>query len=69
MNYIDKDVNRENINNKIQLLKDLVFDLQSDLNDQTDLKTQLSFYKSILPIRLRINHFQNKLDRWNDATG
>ena len=69
MNYIDKDVNRENINNKIQLLKDLVFDLQSDLNDQTDLKTQFSIYKSILPIRLRINHFQNKLDRWNDATG
>ena len=69
MNYIDKDVNRENINNKIQLLKDLVFDLQSDLNDETDLKTQLSIYKSILPIRLRINHFQNKFDRWNDATG
>ena len=69
MNYIDKDVNRENINNKIQLLKDLVFDLQNDLNDQTDLKTQLSIYKSILPIRLRINHFKNKLDRWNDATG
>ena len=69
MNYIDQNVNRENINYKIQILKDLIFDLQSDLNGETDLKTQLSIYKSILPIRLRINHFQNKFDRWNDATG
>ncbi len=65
---IDHNVNRENISDNIQYLKDRVFDLESSVNEQTDLNTQMSIYKSILPIRLRINHFQNKLDRWNDAT-
>ena len=64
MNFIDQNVSRENIADKLALLKQLVRDLESDMNEHTDLKTQMNIYKSILPIRLRINNYENKLDRW-----
>ena len=64
MQFIDQNVSRENIEDKILLLKELVRDLEIDMNEQTNIKTQMSIYNSILPIRIRINNFQNKLDRW-----
>ena len=66
MNFIDQNVSRENIYDKILLLKALVLDLEADMNEHTDLKTQMNIYKSILPIRQRINNFENKMDRWNN---
>ena len=64
MNFIDQNVSRENIEDKILLLKALVRDLETDMNEQTNIKTQMNIYKSILPIRLRINNYENKRDRW-----
>ena len=64
MNFIDQNVSRENIEDKILLLKELVRDLEIDMNEQTNIKTQMSIYNSILPIRLRINNYENKMDRW-----
>ncbi len=64
MNFIDQHVSRENIYDKILLLKALVLDLEADMNEHTDLKTQMNIYKSILPIKQRINNFENKMDRW-----
>ena len=66
MDKIDQNVSRENIYDKILLLKALVLDLEADMNEHTDLKTQMNIYKSILPIRQRINNFENKMDRWNN---
>ena len=67
MDKIDQNVSRENIYDKILLLKVLVLDLEADMNEHTDLKTQMNIYKSILPIRLLINNYQNKADRWYPA--
>ena len=64
MNFIDQNVCRENIDDKILLLKALVRDLETDMNEQTNIKTQMDIYKSIQPIRLRINNYENKRDRW-----
>ena len=64
MEFIDKNVCRENIEDKLALLKQLVRDLETDMNEQTNIKTQMNIYKSILPIRLRINNYENKRDRW-----
>ena len=64
MNFIDQNVSRENIEDKLALLKQLVRDLETDMNEQTNIKTQMNIYKSILPIRLRINNYENKRDRW-----
>ena len=64
MNFIDQNVSRENIKDKLALLKQLVRDLETDMNEQTNIKTQMNIYKSILPIRLRINNYENKIDRW-----
>ena len=64
MDKIDQNVSRENIYDKILLLKALVLDLEADMNEHTDFKTQMNIYKSILPIRQRINNFENKMDRW-----
>ena len=64
MNFIDQNVSRENIEDKLALLKQLVRDLESDMNEQTNIKTQMDIYKSIIPIRLRINNYENKIDRW-----
>ena len=68
MDIIDQNVSRENIYEKILLLKELVRDLETDMNEHTDLKTQMNIYKSILPIRLRINNYENKRDRWMPPT-
>ena len=64
MEFIDQIVSRENIEDKLALLKQLVRDLESDMNEQHNIKTQMNIYNSILPIRQRINNYQNKLDRW-----
>ena len=64
MEFIDQNVCRENIEDKILLLKELVRDLESDMNEQNNIKTQMAIYKSIQPIRLRINNYENKRDRW-----
>ena len=68
MELIDQNVCRENIDDKILLLKALVRDLESDINEQHNIKTQMNIYNSILPIRLRINNYQNKIDRWTPPT-
>ena len=64
MQFIDQNVSRENIEDKILLLKELVRDLETDMNEQNNIKTQMAIYKSIQPIRLRINNYENKRDRW-----
>ena len=64
MEFIDQNVSRENIKGKLALLKQLVRDLESDMNEQNNIKTQMNIYKSILPIRQRINNYENKIDRW-----
>ena len=64
MEFIDQNVCRENIEDKLALLKQLVRDLESDMNEQNNIKTQMAIYKSIQPIRLRINNYENKRDRW-----
>ena len=66
MDIIDRNITPHNIHEKIQLLKELVCDLESDMTDQNDLKIQMTNYKSIQVIRQRINNFQDKLDRWKD---
>ena len=67
MDIIDQNVSRENIEDKIILLKNLVRDLESDMNGQTNIKYQMNIYNSIIPIRIRINNYQNKIDRWMPA--
>ena len=67
MEFIDQNVSRENIEDKILLLKELVRDLEIDMNEQTNIKYQMKIYNSILPIRIRINNYQNKIDRWMPA--
>ena len=64
MDKIDQNVSRENIYDKILPLKVFVLDLEADMSEHTDLKTQMNIYKSIQSIRLRINNYQNKADRW-----
>ena len=64
MNCIDINVSRENIRDKIALLKHLVRDLETDMNEQTKIKCQMNIYNSILPIKKRINNYENKMDRW-----
>jgi hypothetical protein len=68
MEFIDRNITRENIYDKILLLKALVVDLESDMSEQTNLKIQMTNYKSIQVIRLRINNYQNKIDRWTPPT-
>ena len=68
MNFIDQNVSRENIKDKLALLKQLVRDLESDMNEQNNIKNQMDIYKSIIPIRLRINNYEHKIDRWTPPT-
>ena len=68
MEFIDQNITPQNIHEKISLLKNLVLDLEADMNEQRDLKIQMTNYKSIQAIRQRINNFQNKLDRWTPPT-
>ena len=67
MEFIDQNVSRENIEDKILLLKELVRGLEIDMNEQTNIKCQMKIYNSILPIRIRINNYRNKADRWTPA--
>ena len=64
MDLIDRNINQHNIKDKLALLKQLVRDLESDMNEQNSIKNQMDTEKSILPIRQRINNYENKLDRW-----
>ena len=64
MEFIDRNITPQNIKDKLALLKQLVRDLESDMNEQNNIKTQMAIYKSIQPIRLRINNYENKIDRW-----
>ena len=64
MDLIDRNINQHNIKDKLALLKQLVRDLESDMNEQNYIKNQMDIYKSILPIRQRINNYENKRDRW-----
>ena len=68
MEFIDRNITSQNIHEKISLLKNLVLDLEANMNEQRDLKIQMTNYKSIQVIRQRINNFQNKLDRWTPPT-
>ena len=68
MNIIDQNVSCENILDKILLLKALVRDLETDMNEHNNIKNQMDIYKSIQPIRLRINNYENKRDRWTPPT-
>ena len=68
MEFIDRNITPQNIHEKISLLKNLVLDLETNMNEQTDLKIQMTNYKSIQLIRQRINNFQNKIDRWTPPT-
>ena len=64
MEFIDRNITPQNIKDKLALLKQLVRDLESDMNEQNNIKTQMDIYKSIIPIRLRINNYENIIDRW-----
>ena len=68
MEFIDRNITPQNIHEKISLLKNLVLDLEADMNEQANLKLQMTNYKSIQLIRQRINNFQNKIDRWTPPT-
>ena len=67
MEIIDRNITQYNIHEKILLLKELVRDLEHEVGEQNNIKTQMDIYKSIQPIRLRINNYQNKIDRWAPA--
>ena len=64
MELIDTNVNRENIHTKIEQMKNLIMDLEFDLEEETNLKSKTSIYNSILQIQRRLNNFENKSDRW-----
>ena len=64
MDIIDRNITQYNIHEKILRLKELVRDLEHELGEQNNIKTQMDIYKSIQPIRIRINNYRNKLDRW-----
>ena len=64
MELIDTNVNIENIHTKIEQMKNLIMDLEFDLEEETNLKSKTSIYNSILQIQRRLNNFENKADRW-----
>ena len=68
MNFIDQNVSYEHIKDKLALLKQLVRDLETARNEQNNIKSQINIYNSILPIRQRINNYENKIDRWTPPT-
>ena len=47
MEFIDRNITPQNIHEKISLLKNLVLDLEAAMNEQRDLKIQMTNYKSI----------------------
>ena len=66
MNTIDNgDINFENIVEKMELMKILILELQSDLKqDDTIEKERTEIRGEIMRIRMRLNNYQNKYDRW-----
>ena len=66
MNTIENgDINFENIVEKIELMKILILELQSDLKqDYTIEKERTEIRGEIMRIRMRLNNYQNKYDRW-----
>ena len=69
MNTIDNgDINFENILEKMELMKILILELQSDLKqDYTIEKERTEIRGEIMRIRMRLNNYQNKYDRWLSA--
>ena len=66
MNNIDNDdITFENIVEKMELMKILILELQSDLKqDYTIEKERTEIRGEIMRIRMRLNNYQNKYDRW-----
>ena len=66
MNTIDNgDIKFENIVAKMELMKILILELQSDLKqDDTIEKERTEIRGEIMKIRMRLNNYQNKCDRW-----
>ena len=66
MNNIDNgDINFENIVDKMELMKILILELQTDLKqDYTIEKERTEIRGEIMRIRMRLNNYQNKYDRW-----
>ena len=66
MNNIDNgDITFENIVDKMELMKILILELQTDLKqDYTIEKERTEIRGKIMKIRMRLNNYQNKYDRW-----
>ena len=66
MNNIDNgDITFENIVDKMELMKILILELQTDLKqDDTIEKERTEIRGEIMRIRMRLNNYQNKYDRW-----
>ena len=66
MNNIDNGgITFENIVDKMELMKILILELQSDLKqDYTIEKERTEIRGEIMRIRMRLNNYQNKYDRW-----
>ena len=66
MNNIDNgDITFENIVDKMELIKILILELQTDLKqDYTIEKERTEIRGEIMRIRMRLNNYQNKYDRW-----
>ena len=66
MNNIDNgDITFENIVDKMELMKILILELQTDLKqDYTIEKERTEIRGEIMRIRMRLNNYQNKYDRW-----
>ena len=66
MNTIDNgDINLGNIVEKMELMKILILELQSDLKqDYTIEKERTEIRGEIMNIRMKLNNYQNKYDRW-----
>ena len=69
MNIIDNgDIIFENIVEKMELMKILILELQTDLKqDYTIEKERTEIRGEIMRIRMRLNNYQNKYDRWLSA--
>ena len=69
MNNIDNgDITFENIVEKIESMKILILELQTDLKqDDTIEKERTEIRGEIMKIRMRLNNYQNKYDRWLSA--
>ncbi len=69
MNNIDNGgITFENIVDKMELMKILILELQTDLKqDDTIEKERTEIRGEIMRIRMRLNNYQNKYDRWLSA--